>query len=182
MSKVVNGRIILDKEESKEFLKDIFHPDVEALKKGTHSSKALKIGSFNAQEMVALLSIFLIQNCHQYQKQIYRIILLLNILSRFLLMLLPIFQLAIFFHSIINCSKIENSPIESILILMPKSEYPAPLQIQIFRQFSNLTMIFIAFNPVGLQYIPTILLVCTSVASDMTFQQLGLLYHNKENL
>ena len=33
MSKVVNGRIILDKEESKEFLKDIFHPDVEALKK-----------------------------------------------------------------------------------------------------------------------------------------------------
>ena len=48
MSKVVNGRIILDKEESKEFLKDIFHPDVEALKKGTHSSKALKIGSFNA--------------------------------------------------------------------------------------------------------------------------------------
>ena len=41
-------------------------------------------------------------------------------------MLLPIFQLAIFFHSIINCSKIENSPIESILILMPKSEYPAP--------------------------------------------------------
>lgn len=31
--KVVNGRIILDKEESKEFLKDIFHPDVEALKK-----------------------------------------------------------------------------------------------------------------------------------------------------
>lgn len=48
MSKVVNGRIILDKEESKEFLKDIFHPDVEALKKRTHSSKALKIGSFNA--------------------------------------------------------------------------------------------------------------------------------------
>ena len=33
MSKVVNGRIILDKEESEEFLKDIFHPDVEALKK-----------------------------------------------------------------------------------------------------------------------------------------------------
>lgn len=33
MSKVVNGRIILDKEESKEFLKDIFQPDVEALKK-----------------------------------------------------------------------------------------------------------------------------------------------------
>lgn len=48
MSKVVNGRIILDKEESKEFLKDIFQPDVEALKKGTHSSKALKTGSFNA--------------------------------------------------------------------------------------------------------------------------------------
>lgn len=33
MSKVVNGRIILDKEESKNLLKDIFHPDVEALKK-----------------------------------------------------------------------------------------------------------------------------------------------------
>ena len=48
MSKVVNGRIILDKEESNGFLKDIFHPDVEALKKGMHSSKALKTGSFNA--------------------------------------------------------------------------------------------------------------------------------------
>lgn len=48
MSKVVNGRIILDKEESKEFLKDIFHPDVEALKKGMHSSEILKIGPFNA--------------------------------------------------------------------------------------------------------------------------------------
>lgn len=46
--KVVNGRIILDKEESKEFLKDIFHPDVEALKKGMHSSEILKIGPFNA--------------------------------------------------------------------------------------------------------------------------------------
>lgn len=43
MSKVVNGRIILDKEESKEFLKDIFHPDVEVLKKGMHSSEILKI-------------------------------------------------------------------------------------------------------------------------------------------
>lgn len=33
MSKVVNGRIVLDKEESKNLLKDIFHPDEEALKK-----------------------------------------------------------------------------------------------------------------------------------------------------
>ena len=31
--KVVNGRIILDKEESNGFLKDIFHTDLESLKK-----------------------------------------------------------------------------------------------------------------------------------------------------
>ena len=145
MSKVVNGRIILDKEESKEFLKDIFHPDVEALKKrdafigDTKNWTVQRLG--NGRIIIDIPDLELPS---MSTVAISRIIYLLNTLSKILLMLLSRFQLAIPFHRCMIILtqivlRIENSPIEYILILMPKSEYPAPfLQIQIFHFWDSI--------------------------------------------
>lgn len=42
MSKIVNGRIILNQTEAKKFLQDIIHPDIEAIKKGEAFLKSTK--------------------------------------------------------------------------------------------------------------------------------------------
>lgn len=129
MSKVVNGRIILDKEESKEFLKDIFHPDVEALKKrdafikGTKNWVIQRLGNGRTiidipdLELPSISKTDISDNSFiEYSKQV----------SPDVIANISVSDIFPQYNNInSDCSKIENSPIESVLILMPKSEYPA---------------------------------------------------------
>lgn len=130
MSKVVNGRIILDKEGSKEFLKDIFHPDVEALKKrdafigDTKNWTVQRLGNGRTiidipdLELPSMSTVDISDNLFvEYSKQDSSdVTVKISASDTF-----PQYD-----NINSDCSKIENSPIESILILMPKSEYPAP--------------------------------------------------------
>lgn len=130
MSKVVNGRIILDKEESKEFLKDIFHPDVEALKKrdafigDTKNWTVQRLGNGRTiidipdLELPSMSTVDISDNLFvEYSKQDSSdVTVKISASDTF-----PQYDNINSDHS-----KIEHTLIESIFILIPKLEYHTP--------------------------------------------------------
>lgn len=127
MSKVVNGRIILDKEESENFLKDIFHPDVKALKKrnafieDTKNWTVQRLGNGRTiidipdLELPSMSEVDISDNFFvEYSKQDSSdVTVKISASATF-----PQYDNINSDHS-----KIEHSPIESIFILIPKLEY-----------------------------------------------------------
>lgn len=130
MSEVVKGRIILDREESENFLKDVFYPDVEALKKrdafigDTKNWTVQRLGNGRTiidipdLELPSMSTVDISDNLFvEYSKQDSSdVTVKISASATF-----PQYDNINSDHS-----KIEHTLIESIFILIPKLEYHTP--------------------------------------------------------